>query len=168
MECKVRLDECDESSIPDANWKCPGIIVRARREWQSYKVVDDLFFVRLALLSPTTLRTFTLHIPKSTLVRGEGSVVPHIDEDTLRTVLIRLILDLLHIHLHTILGENDMLLLHLLTCGLTHVLDDAVDDVSDARKDSDEEEEENERDDVGFGHCVLRCDALFVLLRGTG
>lgn len=115
-------------------------------------------------------------------------MVPHIDEDTeperldrvnkegpgsggnkpLRTVLICLILDLLHIHLHTILGENNMLLFHLLARVLTHVLDDAVDDVSDARKDSDEEKEEDEGDNIGFGHCVLRCDARFVLLRGIG
>jgi hypothetical protein len=37
--------------------------------------------IRLALLSPALL-ILALHIPKTAFIRGEGSVVPHVDEDT--------------------------------------------------------------------------------------
>lgn len=76
----------------------------------------------------------------------------------LRAILIRLILDLLHIHLHAILGKDEVFLFHLLASSLAHALDDAVDDEADGGEDADEEEEEDKGEDFGFGHGV--CDFL--------
>lgn len=70
----------------------------------------------------------------------------------LRFIFIRLILHLLHLNLHSILGENDMLALHLRPRVLAHVLHDRVHDVSDGGEDGEEDDEEDEGDDVGgFG-----------------
>lgn len=98
-------------------------------------------------------------------------MIPHVNEDTanaislqpnpsrqentpLSPVLICLILDFLNLHLHTVFGENHVLLLHLLARVLADILNDGVHHVSDDSEDGDEEEEEDEGEDavLGLGH----------------
>lgn len=71
----------------------------------------------------------------------------------LSPIFVRLILHLLDLNLHPILGEDDMLALHLLARGLAHFLDDGVNDVADGGEDGDEEEEEEEGEDAVLCHC---------------
>lgn len=121
--------------------------------------------MRLALLAILLLPT---HIPKPTLVRREGSVIPHIDKDTLSTILIRFILDLLHLHLHAVLAENHILLLHLLARVLADVLHNGVSHVPDAGEDRDEDEKKDEGEDVVLGlcHCKTKRGSEGVVARG--
>jgi len=113
--------------------------------------------VRLALLNAPIPCRFPRHIPQTTLISWELSLIPHVDQDALRPVLVLLILELLYLHLHSILGESDMLAFHLLSCVLAHVLHNCVHDVADDGDDGDEEEEQDEGEDVaalafGLGH----------------
>lgn len=63
-----------------------------------------------------------------------------------------LLLQLLHSDRHAILRKHDIALLHLLTCGVGHFLDDAVDDEADDGKNGDHDEEDNKREEACSGH----------------
>lgn len=62
------------------------------------------------------------------------------------------LLQLLYSDRHAILGKHDIALLHLLTCGVCDLLDDAVDDEADDREDGEHDEEDNEGEEACSGH----------------
>ena len=70
----------------------------------------------------------------------------------LRAVLVGLVLDLLDLDLHSVLGEDHMLALHLLARVLADILHDAVDDVADDGEDGHEDQEEDEGDEIARAH----------------
>lgn len=98
-------------------------------------------------------------------------MVPHVHEDTvtksaaglsraaarskkipLSAVLVGLILDLLHLDLHSVLGEHDVLAFHLLARGLADILHDGVNNVADRGEDGHEDEEKDQREEVAQAH----------------
>lgn len=72
----------------------------------------------------------------------------------LSLVLVVLILDLLHRHLHPVLGEHDVLLLHVGFCLVANVLHDAVHDESDQSEDANDRHEDDYGEDGVFCHVV--------------
>lgn len=93
----------------------------------------------------------------------------HLDERNapLSLILVRLILDFLNLHLHTVPAENHILFLHLRARVLADVLDDGVHHVSDASEDGEEEEEEDEGEDAVLGLCHDRIGGE-LWLEGSG
>jgi len=57
-------------------------------------------------------------IPQLTLVARERSQIPRLDKDTLRLVRVIIVRNGLHPNFHAVLGEHDVLLLHLILSSL--------------------------------------------------
>lgn len=110
----------------------------------------NLLVVWLALFHSISVapRCFTVHIPKSALIVGEGSVVPHINEDALGTVLVSFVLNLPHADLHSVPCERDVSFLHLFAGVFADFLVDAVGHEADTCQQGDEEDQEDEREDA--------------------
>ena len=67
-------------------------------------------------------------------------------------VLIGLILDLPYLHFHAVLGESNILALHLFARIFAYILHDAVDNESDRGNDADKDEEEDEGNEIAGAH----------------
>ena len=72
------------------------------------------------------------------LLRGGGRI-------PLRHIHIALLPDLADTDLHPVLGDDDVLLLHLLARFVGDVVADGVDDVADEAEDAEDREEDEER-----------------------
>ena len=133
---------------------------------------------RSPLLNSLLVLTLASHVPKPTLVPRERTVVPHVHEDTvhcqplsfftlvfffffffqtkgnkpLTPIDVIFLLQLLYSDRHAILGKHDIALLHLLTCGVCDLLDDAVGDEADNGEDGEHDEEDNEGEEACSGH----------------
>lgn len=141
--------------------------------------------VLLPLICTLLICGTTGHIPESTLIGGEGSVIPHVDQDAARrdksvdikirgrvseegkektekqtrhintplgSIFVGLVFDLFDLNFHSILGQSNMLALHLLACVLAHSLHDTVRDEQDGGKDTNENEKEDEWDETAGAH----------------
>lgn len=82
-------------------------------------------------------------------------MVPHVDENTLAAIPVRLIGQLLHFDFEPVLVEHDMLLLHLRSCLVADLLYDAVCDEANDGDDADDDKEDQEGNEVlqSDGHC---------------
>jgi len=108
-------------------------------------ISNDLFRLSLVLL-----------VPKSGFVARPGTQVPRFDKDALRLVYVVVVLDLLYAHLQAILGEDNVLLLHLLRGSIGDLHNREVDVVPDECKASQNRKEDNEREELGDGR-LGRC-----------
>lgn len=119
-------------------------------KWHWKRIQPDLLISRFRVRFPFLClcpRRWASHIPKTALIRRKRGVIPNVDQNTLASIYIVLLSQLLHSNFHPIPRKHNIFLLHFRASILADFLDDAVRNVRNNGENDNRDQENEERNE---------------------